>query len=50
MEVGLPLLGDFFLLEPGARREKPGSPKEGQKGTSEYGGVFLDPEEVSRVP
>ena len=28
---GLPRLGDLLLLEPGARREKPGSPKAGQK-------------------
>jgi hypothetical protein len=39
---GLPRLDDLLLLEPDARREKPGSPKAGQKGADVYGGVSLD--------
>lgn len=38
---GLPRPGDL-LLTPGARREKPGSPKAGQKGTDVSGGATLD--------
>ena len=45
----LPRPSDLFLLEPCARREKPGSPKTGQKGTGVYGELSPDLNGVRRI-
>lgn len=46
MERGRPRLGEVFLLESGARRVKPGSPKAGQKAVGVWGDRSLDLERL----
>lgn len=46
MERGRPRSGDVFLLEPGARKVKSGSPKAGTKAAGVWGDTSLDLERL----
>ena len=48
MRSGRPGLSDAFLLEPGARRVKPGSAKAGQKAVGVWGDTSLDVDKLVR--